>query len=214
MNRTAFFIDGFNLYHSVKTASYDLGLNGLGTRWLDVRALCGSYLSAVGNNAQIVDVYYFSALARHIEAFSPDVVTRHQILIECLKSTGVIVELARFKKKIISCTSCGQNIKRYEEKETDVAIAAKLMEVLILDQCDTAILVTGDTDLGPAVRTAQRLFPHKTIGFLFPYKRHNREMEKLSPLQIDIKKETYVRYQFRDPHITPKGKVLRKPPTW
>jgi hypothetical protein len=103
MNRTAFLIDGFNLYHSAKSASLDLGLNGAGTRWLNIHSLCKSYLHAIGGNAQIAAIHYFSALAKHIEAFKPDVVKKHLLYIECLKATGISVELSRFKKKQIPC---------------------------------------------------------------------------------------------------------------
>lgn len=214
MNRTAFLIDGFNLYHSVKNASTDLGLNGQGTRWLNIYSMCRSYLSAIGNNAQIASIYYFSALARHIEAYKPDVVARHKLFIECLESTGVLVELARFKKKSILCDHCNQRIKRYEEKETDVAVAAKLLELLFLDQCDTVALVTGDTDIVPAVKVAQKLFPQKSIAFLLPYKRHNQELVRLVPMHFEIRKETYARHQFADPYLTPTGKMLNKPSGW
>ncbi len=236
MNRTVFLIDGFNLYHSVRNASADLGLKGQQTRWLkssrprgrngacalkgqqtrwlNIYSMCSSYLSAIGNNAQIAGVFYFSALARHIEAFKPDVVARHKLFIECLESTGISVELARFKKKSIPCDHCGLKIKRYEEKETDVAVAAKLLELLFLDECDTAVLVTGDTDIVPAVKTAQRLFPKKQIAFLLPYKRHNQELVRLVAMHFEIKKETYVRHQFADPYLTSKGKTLHKPSGW
>lgn len=214
MNRTTFPIDGFNLYHSVKNASVDLGLNGAGTRWLDIHSMCNSYLHAIGNNAQTVGVYYFSALARHIEAFKPDVVARHKTYIECLEATGVAVELARFKKKRVQCPHCNQAINRHEEKETDVAIAAKLLELLFSDQCDTAAIITGDTDIVPAVKTAQRLFPQKQIVFLLPYKRHNQELAKLAAKHIEIKKETYARHQLPDPFVTAKGKKLFKPAAW
>jgi uncharacterized LabA/DUF88 family protein len=50
------------------------------------------------------------------------------------------------------------------------------MEVLMNNECDTVVLVTGDTDLAPAVRTVKRLFPDKTITFIFPYKRKNKEL--------------------------------------
>ena len=63
MNRTAFLVDGFNLYHSLVDASRDTG--GVGTKWLDLRALCASYLSGIGGGAQISQIVYFSALAVH-----------------------------------------------------------------------------------------------------------------------------------------------------
>lgn len=214
MNRTSFLIDGFNLYHSIKSASHDLGLKGTGTRWLDLRSMCSSYLHAIGSNAQIENIYYFSALAKHINAIDPNVTARHRTYIKCLEATGLKTQLARFKKKFISCDKCGQKVKRYEEKETDVAIAVKLLEIFVQNECDTAILVTGDTDIVPAVKTVRRLFPQSNIGFLLPYNRYNRELEQLVPITFKIKKETYIRHQFADPFITPKGKQINKPTGW
>lgn len=219
MNRTAFIIDGFNLYHSVKNASADS--SGTSTRWLDINALCDSYLHLVGNGAQTQGIYYFSALAHHLSSVNSGVVQRHQSFIRCLSSTGIRVELARFKKKDISFRTyselgdiCSGTLKRHEEKETDVAIATKLFELLISDQCDTAILVTGDTDLAPACRTASRLFPDKTIGFAFPYKRKNKELAKLTSLSFNIDKRHYAAHQFPDPFKLADGTEIYKPPSW
>jgi hypothetical protein len=49
VNRTAFLIDGFNLYHSAREAGK--ATRGHGTKWLDIRALCESYLHLVGSGA-------------------------------------------------------------------------------------------------------------------------------------------------------------------
>ncbi len=78
MIRTSFLIDGFNLYHSVKTASHDLGLSGGGTRWLDIRSMCQSYLHLIDTAARLSEIYYFSALAKHLEMRKPDVTLRHK----------------------------------------------------------------------------------------------------------------------------------------
>jgi len=51
-NRTAFVIDGFNVYHSLVDASKALGLpDESGTKWLNLRALCESYLPVFGSDA-------------------------------------------------------------------------------------------------------------------------------------------------------------------
>ncbi|MHC1725658.1 MAG: NYN domain-containing protein [Syntrophobacteraceae bacterium] len=163
MDRTTFLIDGFNLYHSVRSASKDM--RGATTKWLDISSLCRSYLPVLGATSRIKEIFYFSALAKHLEATNPDVTQRHRHFIRCLESTGIVVELARFKAKEIWCPFCNKQIIRHEEKETDVAISVKLMELLFFDKCDTAVLMTGDTDLAPAVRTAKRLFPNKRICF-------------------------------------------------
>lgn len=214
MIRTSFLIDGFNLYHSVKTASHDLGLSGKQTRWLDVRSMCQSYLHLIDTTARLNEIYYFSALAKHLEMRKPDVTVRHQTYIRCLEDSGVKVELHRFKKSLTFCQKCNQTFNRREEKETDVAMATRMLELLFLDKCDTIVLVTGDTDIVPAVKTAQNIFPKKEIIFMMPYKRHNKELANLASRHFDISSNNYTKHQFSDPYITKKKKEIHKPSSW
>lgn len=214
MNRTTFIVDGFNLYHSVCDASRTLGLAGSGVKWLNLSKLCASYLSLVGGQAQLERIYYFSALATHLEAAKPDLTLRHRTYLECLEDSGVVVELSRFKMKDIACRQCGYRFQRAEEKETDVALAAKLLEILHRDECDTAVLITGDTDIAPAVRTASALFPLKRVCFGFPFGRKNKELAKLVSTSFRISKEAYASHQFTDPVNLKSGKIISKPGKW
>ncbi|HTY05645.1 MAG TPA: NYN domain-containing protein, partial [Gemmatimonadales bacterium] len=139
-NRVCFLVDGFNVYHSITEA---MKLNpAVSMKWLDFGSFCRSYLSAIGPDATLEQVFYFSATAD----WRPARAARHTLLIEALRATGVSVHLGRFKEKDVTCPSCGYQFKKHEEKETDVAIAVKLVELFSLDACDTAVLVTGDTD--------------------------------------------------------------------
>jgi uncharacterized LabA/DUF88 family protein len=219
MNRTAFIIDGFNLYHSVVDASEDLG--GVSTKWLNIYKLCESYLYRIGGDAQMQGVYYFSAPAYHLSVVNPGVVDRHKRFIKCLRATGVTVKLARFKKRYFYFRAKGTmgervrgRIRRHEEKETDVALASKLFELLVSDDCDTAVLVTGDTDLAPACETARRVFPNKEIGFAFPYCRKQDELADLASFSFTMDKHHYAAHQFSDPFKLPSGEVLTKPSSW
>ena len=212
MNRTVFLIDGFNLYHSLKYVSRHL--RGASTKWLDVYSLCISYLHMIGNNAQIVNVYYFSALATHLQKTDPGKITRHRKLIECLEASGVTVKLANFKKAPVWCKRCRAYINRYEEKEADVAISAKLLEICVVDECDTIAIVSGDKDLAPAVRTARRLYPNKTLCFVFPYRRKNKELAQLVHHSFNIHPKKYLQHQFPDPVVLPNGQQIHKPIEW
>ena len=212
MSRITFIIDGFNLYHSVRDASKDSA--GASTKWLDIKKLCSSYIHLFGKEASLHEIYYFSALAHHLENRDPDVTKRHRAYIKCLEATGVNTETNRFKRKSMSCPSCRHSHYRYEEKETDVAIAIKLLELFVVDSCDTVVLMTGDTDLAPAVRTAKRLFTHKKVLFAFPYKRHNQELGDLAPNSFDVKKNQYFKNQFSDPYVLPDGTNIHKPGKW
>jgi hypothetical protein len=132
----------------------------------------------------------------------------------CLRSSGIRVHLGRFKKKTVECSLCHRDDVRHEEKETDVAIAAQLFEICYCKEADSIVIVTGDTDLAPAVRTCQRLFPDVFICFAFPYKRQNAELEGLSPGSFKIRCRSYTKHQYPDPLQLADGSMVTKPPEW
>jgi uncharacterized LabA/DUF88 family protein len=142
------------------------------------------------------------------------VIARHKHYVNALSAAGVIVELGRFKKKLIRCLHCKKEFVRHEEKETDVAVALKVLELFALDIADRVVLITGDTDLAPAVRTAKRLYPVRKVCFAFPWNRKRDELEKLadSPC-ISISREAYRSHQFADPVVLG-GKSYDKPASW
>jgi len=218
MNRTVFLIDGFNLYWSAINASTDLG--GQSTKWLNIHALCSSSLYAISKDASLQGIFYFSALAEHLEAKNPGKVQRHRDFIECLEDTGIKKHLAKFKhKEDNQCYNCGHTWPAHEEKETDVAIAAKLLDLVVTDACDTVVLMTGDTDLAPGVRTAQKLIADKVvtekdIRFALPYKRHNNILREIAPKSLRMGKERCAKYQFPDPYVLKNGRKIAKPSSW
>ncbi|MCH7762654.1 MAG: NYN domain-containing protein [Candidatus Marinimicrobia bacterium] len=211
MNRVSFLIDGFNLYHSVVDLQK---IHKTGSKWLDIVKLCKSHLYILGNDARLEKVYYFSALAHHLLPSDSSRVQRHRVYIRCLQDTGVDVQLAKFKKKFYFCDRCHFKNKRHEEKETDVALASKLFELLQKDIADTVILVTGDTDLKQAVLTAKELFPAKTILFSFPFKRKNSELSIIAPGSFQLIRSMYETCIFSDPYILKNGKEIPKPKEW
>ena len=74
MNKTAFIVDGFNLYHSIREAQFDHP--GLTTKWLNLSDLCKSYLPLISKDARLEGVYYFTAFAYHLN--DPAVIARHK----------------------------------------------------------------------------------------------------------------------------------------
>ncbi len=83
-----------------------------------------------------------------------------------------------------------------------------------MDACDTVILMTGDTDFAPAVKTAQNADPGKDIRFAFPYNRPNNDLRKIAPKSFRIGKESYVKHQFPDIYELSNGKKINKPELW
>lgn len=212
MNRVSFIIDGFNLYHSVREDEADT--DGQSTRWLDIKRLCTSYLHLFGKDATLASAHYFSALARHLESRKPDVTQRHRSFLECLTASGVEVHLNRFKQRECTCVHCKRTFAKHEEKETDVAIAVEILRLLHDDACDTVAIISGDTDIAPAVRAVQEMYPSKSVVFAFPYNRVNNELKKLAPGSFSISKSQYCSHQFPDPYLLPDGRQIIKPPKW
>jgi len=110
-HKLAFLIDGFNVYHSIIELKRRIKINA---KWLDLYRLCNSYCHLFGKTARLKSVYYFSAIALHLQNENPGRIKRHRIYIKCLKGSGVKIELARFKKKHVYCKKCSKKFTAYE----------------------------------------------------------------------------------------------------
>ena len=198
------------LYHSLKQANKIL--NGASTKWLNIKSLCESYLPHISKDARLKNIYYFSALAHHTTI---NKVNRHRKYIKCLENTGIIKELGRFKGKHIECSYCNRINKRHEEKETDVAIGVKLIEIVIKKECDSIVIISGDTDLSPAVKFIHKMYKGIKIYFIFPFGRKNKELNNIvCGNSFNIKPKKYLQHQFPNPVILSSGKKIYKPSSW
>lgn len=204
-------IDGFNVYHSIRDALARTPHRNL--KWLNYRSMCQSFINDVVylQGSSIARIYYFSALARHA---GRDVVMRHKLYIQALESAGVEVVTGNFKKKFPKCKHCHREYLSHEEKESDVNIALQMVRSLMSDECDTIVLIGGDTDLVSAVRTAKELFRAKQVGVAFPYRRENTHFKTVADFTFNISVDSYKNHQFADPLTLKDGSVINKPPLW
>ncbi len=157
--RVVAFIDGFNLYHAVDDLNAHGSHNHL--KWLNLRALVETYVP--GSDYIIVAIKYFSAFA----VWLPDAHKRHRAYVAALESVGVQVVMGKFKEKDRHCINCKNQWKAHEEKETDVNIAIHLLNGAYRDEYDTALMMTADSDLSPAV-TMMRKETKKSVRLVFP----------------------------------------------
>jgi len=231
MNRVSFIVDGFNLYHSMKDIESDLKYK---VKWLNLSSLFSSLLSSYipackkGEHNVLQNIYYFTAYANQrigpektewkksnkTGEMGDNAVERHKKYIKCLRLAEAKIQIGRFKRKNITCRCCGTTTTRHEEKETDVALAVKLFELFHTDQCDTTVIVTGDTDLIPAVKTAKKLFTDRRVFFAFPYHRRHKDLIRLAPGSFKLTEEMYIKHQFPNPVILPDGSKIFKPTSW
>ena len=212
--RTTFLIDGFNFYHSIEKLDKKF-------RWIDYKRLCSHFL-APGDMME--EIYYFTAIA---EWRSPESRQRHKVFIDAVKNQEIRVVLGKFKEKTRKCQSrhkitrtpgkcpgCPQKFTAHEEKATDVNIALYSYKLAHLDTFDKLILVTGDTDLVPAIKMVKTVFPSKRIEMLYPYGRANNELSQASDHQSFVKVSHLESFQLPEIITLTSGRRLFRPPTW
>ena len=147
MKRVCAHIHGFHLYHAID----NLRDNRL--KWLNLRLLIENFTKPDVHS--IEKIYYFSAYA----TWKEQAYHRHLAYTKALKHTGIETVMGQFKEKDRACKKCGAKWKGHEEKETDVKIALQLLDDAYQDKYDTAIIVSQDSDLFPAIRLVKDRFP-------------------------------------------------------
>jgi uncharacterized LabA/DUF88 family protein len=197
--KTAFLIDGFNFYHSVKPISNRL-------LWFDYAAYCRHFLRS---SDILHSIIYFTALA----FWRQNAVKRHQVFIQACIAKGLDVVMGKFKEKFSPCPHCQQNIIRHEEKATDVNIALFAYRLAICEM-EQIIIVTGDTDLIPAITMIKSDFQHVKVGLVFPFRRDNRELEKVADFYHKTRKEILPLFRLPDQIQKTNGKIITCPPQW
>jgi len=202
MERVVCFVDGFNLYHSL------LGFpGGEKYKWLDIRKLCSLFLMS---KQELHRVLYFSAYV----GWDLQKVRRHRTYVRALEATGVEVVLGEFKKKTRRCRQCGKDYDTFEEKETDVDIALRVLELAAQDEFDIGIVVSGDSDLVPVVQSVRRIAPAKTIGVLLPMGQRSESLKRAADFHMKIKQKHIQSCRLPDPVSLGGGAAIHCSAEW
>jgi uncharacterized LabA/DUF88 family protein len=153
--RVSVYIDGFNLYHAIDDSCERHH------KWVDLLALANSL---VREGETVTAVNYYSAFATWL----PAQYKRHRTYVAALRHAGVNAVMGKFKKKDLSCKSCGARWTGHEEKESDVRLAIGLVADAYEDKFDRAILISADSDLVPPVDFVRATFKNKEVFVAAP----------------------------------------------
>jgi hypothetical protein len=82
----------------------------------------------------------------------------------------------KFKAKTVHCNGCDDKWTTHEEKQTDVNIAVEMIRDAVSDAFDTALLLSGDSDLQPPVIAVQELALDKRVVVVCPPGRFSDEL--------------------------------------
>lgn len=144
--RSIICIDGFNFYYgAVKGGPY---------KWLNLER----FFTRLRPHDDICRIHYFTALV------TGPTLPNQQVYLRALETLPLVnIVLGNYKAKRVTCTvpAClhtgDRRFSTVEEKRTDVNIAVQMMEDAYENRCDQFVLVSGDSDLVPAVARVRNL---------------------------------------------------------
>ncbi|HEX8875313.1 MAG TPA: NYN domain-containing protein [Phycisphaerales bacterium] len=207
-SRVIVYVDGFNLYRGALQNGPD--------KWLDLER----YFRILRRADDLRGIHYFTAIVR-----SPDSARNQTEYLRALATTEIVsIQLGSFRMKDVVCRvdgCCHGGSRRFavpSEKRTDVQIALQLFEDAVEDRADIFVLVSGDSDLVPAVRRIRSRAPKKRVVVYVPARDPDRSAAvelraaatKAMDLPLNLLKRAQFPLEFPDGH----GGWIRKPADW
>lgn len=214
IQRVIVYIDGFNLYFGLRESKLRR------CYWLNLGNLA---LNLMRPGQRLVFTKYFTARISGGMAGDPparrkklDAKRKRQSdFLEALETLPDFRMYAgQFLGKPMTCYKCGASWRTHEEKMTDVQIATELLVDAWHDNFDMGLIVSGDSDLVPPMRTIRQHFPEKRIVVGFPPGRESKQMKRAAHASFTIKATVLERSVFPEKVTKADGFVLRRPSEW
>ncbi len=205
--RSIIYIDGFNLYYGA--------LRGGPCKWLNLER----YFRLLLPNDDIQRIRYFTA--KIVGTHAQD----QEAYLSALATLPLVdIILGKFKAKQIQglCPACPlptpQFFSTFEEKRTDVNIALWMLHDAQRNACDRQILVSGDSDLVPAISMVKDHYPEKTIVVYIPARNAIRgaavELRSIADKDKTLPLQMLHAAQFPAEIQGSSGTTIRKPASW
>jgi uncharacterized LabA/DUF88 family protein len=215
--RVGFFVDGFNLYHSL--AAYAKESGDYSVKWLDLTGLANGSLHEVGGSSRLRSLHYFTALPEHLYLADPGRLQRHRTYVRALTAQGTarpVVVLGRIAQQQVQVRTAGGPVigSLWREKGTDVALAMALLREASKGDIDEAVIISGDADYLPAVRVFREMYPSIGLRFAFPRGRASKELLREAPNSFTLNSAAYLSHRLPERIRLSSGKWLYCPAEW
>jgi uncharacterized LabA/DUF88 family protein len=205
--RTVVYVDGFNLYYGV--------LKDSPHKWLNLER----FFCRLRQHDQIQRIRYFTARIFGSHAANQEA---YLLALETLPNVDIILGQFKAKQvecKVPACPNTGPRIfSTYEEKRTDVNIALWMLHDAQQGMCDRLVLVTGDSDLVPAICMVKEYYPEKEVIVYVPAKSAIRgaavELRSVADKNRTLPLDLLPKSQFPAQVKLDSGIVVNKPATW
>lgn len=169
--RTVVYVDGYNLYYGLLRRSP--------FKWLDLYALFTNYV--LDSEADVAEVRYYTAPVLGRMSDDPESPTRQRVYLQALRKMSpgriTIVEgrmhhatpHQRLVKPIPEVPHIeAVQVNVFNEKKTDVNLAADMIAGAWTGAYEQAVLCSNDSDLEAALATVKRYHPNLRLGLVAP----------------------------------------------
>ena len=205
MQRVSVYVDGFNLYYGLKSKGWRRYY------WLDLPRLAENLLQS---GQRLMVLRYFTARVLQL-ADDPEQPECQKSYLEALETLPDLhIHYGYFLPKSVTCQQCGTSRETHEEKMTDVNIAVELMGAAQDNAFDTAIIVSGDSDLAGPVEALRRRYPEKRVIAAFPPNRNSFRLRQATTASFVIGRRRISASLLPEQVVKDDGHVLVKPPQW
>jgi uncharacterized LabA/DUF88 family protein len=185
MKRVIFYVDGFNFYYGLKEMTKH-SPDWRKFYWIDIVKLFSTFLE---EDEELVAVNYFTARPKNKGKME-----RQNNLMACNKAiNGDKLKLfyGKYQDKSMVCRAddgCGKSFMHWEEKQTDVNLAIKIVEDCHNEICDKIVLVSGDSDFLPPMKLVKNIYSNIELMVLFPPHKYTNSLASLGIPAIDLSK--------------------------
>ncbi|NJK72038.1 MAG: NYN domain-containing protein [Synechococcaceae cyanobacterium SM2_3_60] len=205
--RSIVYIDGFNFYYgAVKDTPH---------KWLNLQ----KYFELLRQDDDLQKIWYFTA-----KVSGPQLV-RQETYFDALATSPLIemvfglYKLKNLRCKVRTCSYQGnKSYKVPEEKGTDVNIALQMLDDANQGACNRMILVSGDSDLVPAVKLVKKRHPEIQVTVYIPASDPRRgaatELRSVADKDKTLPMALLPKAQFPQSLTGASGKNILKPDGW
>lgn len=205
--RAIFYIDGFNFYFGA--------VRGTAYKWLNFEVYCAK----LHPQDEIVKIRYFTSEVQG--ATQPN----QKAFWRALGTTPLVkIQQGKFKRAEVrcehrNCTLVGdRTFHRLQEKRTDVNIAVNMVDDAHRNACDNMVIISGDSDLVPAVMLVRASFKNITTFVYVPgqayEERKANELMQAAHFGRPLNTSFLGDCQFPDEFTDQYGRPVKKPKDW
>ena len=217
--RVSYFVDGLNLDHQLRKH---------GLSWLNLTSFLQSVMM---DSEELVRINYFTAVCH----WDRTIAKAQKTYLAVLRDNGIRVVLGQFlpvtryyvkgRTTLLPDSSQPATIlpddlperigfRSYTEKTSDVALGVELYDSAANDEFDRAVIVSGDSDLVPAIKMVRKRFPLKQLTSFTCTSNSAKRTRQQCHESIRFSVDQVRQFQFGSDVQLRNGKTLHRPESW